>query len=129
MLVACVVDYHAVHSLGSAQVSIETRLSSIPNQIALPPAADEAVRIVARLQEAGFTAYWAGGCVRDALLGKEPKDYDVATNAAPDTVRQIFGKSKTLAFGVSFGVIGVLPAKSLHTNSLVLAALAARRGY
>lgn len=111
MLFVCDVDYHAVQPLGSAHVSIETRLSSISNQIELPPAADEAVRIVARLQEAGFTAYLAGGCVRDALLGKEPKDYDVATNAAPDTVRQIFGKSKTLAFGVSFGVIGVLPER------------------
>lgn len=111
MLVACVVDYHTVRLLGSDQVSIETRVSSIPNQIVLRPAADEAVRIVARLQEAGFTAYLAGGCVRDALLGKDPKDYDVATNAAPDMVRQIFGKSNTLAFGVSFGVIGVLPER------------------
>ena len=90
---------------------IETRLSFTPKQIELSPAADEAVRIVARLQEAGFIAYLAGGCVRDALLGKDPKDYDVATNAAPDAVRQVFGKSKTLAFGASFGVIGVLPER------------------
>ncbi|MEM1067781.1 MAG: CCA tRNA nucleotidyltransferase, partial [Planctomycetota bacterium] len=53
----------------------------------------------------------AGGCVRDALLGRQPKDYDVATDATPDAIREVFGKRKTLAFGASFGVIGVLPAK------------------
>ena len=47
--------------------------------------------------------------MRDALLGREPKDFDVATDATPDRVREIFGKRKTLAFGASFGVIAVLP--------------------
>ena len=47
--------------------------------------------------------------MRDALLGIEPKDFDVATDATPDRVREIFGRRKTLAFGASFGVIGVLP--------------------
>lgn len=72
-------------------------------------AAREALRIIARLREEGFVAYMAGGCVRDALLGLTPKDYDVATNATPDAVRKVFGRSRTLAFGASFGVIGVLP--------------------
>jgi tRNA nucleotidyltransferase/poly(A) polymerase len=67
--------------------------------------------VIARLHEAGFVAYLAGGCVRDALLGKQPKDYDVATNATPESVREVFGKSRTLAFGASFGVIGVLPPR------------------
>ncbi|MCS7469061.1 CCA tRNA nucleotidyltransferase [Stieleria sp. ICT_E10.1] len=71
----------------------------------------EATRICARLHERGHVAYFAGGCVRDALLGREPKDFDVATDATPDRVREIFGKRKTLAFGASFGVIGVLPEK------------------
>jgi tRNA nucleotidyltransferase (CCA-adding enzyme) len=71
----------------------------------------EAVRICARLREAGHIAYFAGGCVRDALLGREPKDFDVATDATPDRVREIFGMRQTLAFGASFGVIGVLPLK------------------
>ena len=43
-----------------------------------------AVEVVRRLRGAGFEAYWAGGCVRDQLLGRTPKDYDVATNAMPD---------------------------------------------
>lgn len=69
----------------------------------------EAVRICAQLRENGHVAYFAGGCVRDALLGRAPKDFDVATDAVPDRVREIFGRRKTLAFGASFGVIGVLP--------------------
>ncbi|MEO1618794.1 MAG: CCA tRNA nucleotidyltransferase, partial [Planctomycetota bacterium] len=72
----------------------------------------EAIRICETLTEAGHQAFFAGGCVRDALLGRQPKDFDVATDATPDRVREIFGRKKTLAFGASFGVIGVLPAAS-----------------
>lgn len=64
-----------------------------------------AVDIVRKLRDAGFQALWAGGCVRDLLLKKEPKDYDVATNALPEQVRHLFGKRRTLAVGASFGVI------------------------
>lgn len=67
-----------------------------------------ALQVVAQLRDAGHAALWAGGCVRDQLLGREPKDYDVATSARPDQVRQVFGKRRTLAIGASFGVIGVL---------------------
>ncbi|MEO1528364.1 MAG: CCA tRNA nucleotidyltransferase [Planctomycetota bacterium] len=63
------------------------------------------------LRDHGHIAYFAGGCVRDALLGRSPKDFDVATDAVPDRVREVFGRRKTLAFGASFGVIGVLPPK------------------
>lgn len=73
--------------------------------------AAEALRIIDTLRDAGFVAYLAGGCVRDALLGNQPKDYDVATDAAPQAVRKVFGKSQTLAFGESFGVIGILPLR------------------
>ncbi|MBL9124924.1 MAG: CCA tRNA nucleotidyltransferase, partial [Planctomycetaceae bacterium] len=68
---------------------------------------DFALGVVQRLVEAGYIAYWAGGCVRDQLLGRIPKDYDVATNAAPDQVRQIFGRRRTHAVGAAFGVITV----------------------
>ena len=64
-----------------------------------------AVDVVRRLQEAGFRALWAGGCVRDLLLGRTAQDYDVATDARPDAVRNLFGKKRTLAVGASFGVI------------------------
>ncbi len=67
-----------------------------------------AIQVVKQLHEAGFQALWAGGCVRDQLMGLVPKDYDVATNALPEQVRQLFGKKRTLAIGASFGVIVVL---------------------
>jgi tRNA nucleotidyltransferase (CCA-adding enzyme) len=88
------------------------------NQLFGQVAAAESLRVIGKLTDAGFVAYLAGGCVRDALLGREPKDFDVATNATPDTVRQIFGRRSTLAFGASFGVIGVLPPRTAETDSL-----------
>jgi poly(A) polymerase len=65
-----------------------------------------AIDVVRRLQEAGYQALWAGGCVRDELLGLVPKDYDVATDAWPDDVRRLF--RRTVAVGMSFGVVQVL---------------------
>lgn len=70
-----------------------------------------AVRVVQQLRDAGYQSLWAGGCVRDLLLGRVPKDYDVATNATPDQVRQVFGKRRTIAVGAAFGVITVLGRK------------------
>ena len=70
------------------------------------------VEVVEKLQNAGFEAFWAGGCVRDQILGIEPQDYDVATNATPDQIRTTFGKNRTLAIGAAFGVITVLGPKS-----------------
>ncbi len=55
--------------------------------------------------------------MRDALLGREPKDYDVATDATPDAVCDLFGKQQTLSFGASFGVIGVLPPRERHQRN------------
>lgn len=67
-----------------------------------------AYEIVLQLKGAGFQAYWAGGCVRDLLLGIEAKDYDVATSAKPQEIRKLFGHARTLAVGAAFGVILVL---------------------
>jgi poly(A) polymerase len=69
---------------------------------------DLALDVVRRLRAAGFVALWAGGCVRDQILGIPPKDYDVATSAEPEQVRDVFGRRKTLAIGQSFGVITVV---------------------
>src|SRR4051812_44500883 len=65
-----------------------------------------AIEVVQRLRSAGHEALWAGGCVRDELLGRVPKDYDVATSARPEQVRALF--RRTVAVGMSFGVIEVL---------------------
>lgn len=77
-----------------------------------PEAARElAVDVVQRLRDAEYQSLWAGGCVRDLLLGRTPKDYDVATNATPDEVREVFGKRRTIAIGAAFGVITVIGSK------------------
>ena len=69
---------------------------------------DFAAETCAKLRTAGFDALWAGGCVRDMVLGAAPKDYDVATSATPQQVIELFGKRRTVPVGVSFGVVMVL---------------------
>lgn len=70
-----------------------------------------ALHVVRTLRAAGYQAYWAGGCVRDQLLGIEPTDYDVASDATPPQIRRVFGRRRTLAIGAAFGVITVLGPK------------------
>jgi poly(A) polymerase len=70
-----------------------------------------ALDVVATLRAAGHQALWAGGCVRDQLLGMTPKDYDVATDAEPERIRAVFGRKRTLPIGAAFGVITVLGPK------------------
>ena len=66
-------------------------------------ARDKATEIVRTLRQKGHQAYLVGGCVRDLLLGREPADYDVATDATPDEVMRIF--PRTWAVGAQFGVV------------------------
>ncbi|EAQ77552.1 CCA tRNA nucleotidyltransferase [Blastopirellula marina] len=72
---------------------------------------DFSLEVVRTLKTHGHQALWAGGCVRDMLLGRDPQDFDVATDAPPERVRQIFGEKRTLAIGASFGVITVQGGK------------------
>ena len=74
----------------------------------MSPAASRtvALKIVARLQQAGFAAFWVGGCVRDFLLGREPQDFDIATDARPEQVEELF--RKTIPVGRKFGVVVVV---------------------
>lgn len=62
-----------------------------------------ALEVVRRLRAAGYVAYFAGGCVRDELLGLRPTDYDVATDARPDDIRSMF--ERTHLVGLAFGVL------------------------
>lgn len=68
--------------------------------------------ILSRLEEAGFKARLAGGCVRDRLLGKTPKDFDVATDATPEEVTRVFRKlkCKVLPTGVEHGTLTIMSA-------------------
>lgn len=70
------------------------------------PAENLALRIISRLQAAGHVAYLAGGCVRDRIMGREPKDYDVATSARPEEVMGLFRRGQQV--GAAFGVILVV---------------------
>lgn len=65
-----------------------------------------ATRIVKKLRDSGFEAYFAGGCVRDTLLSRESKDFDIATSAKPPQVKALFAKSVDI--GEKFGTIVVI---------------------
>jgi tRNA nucleotidyltransferase (CCA-adding enzyme) len=65
---------------------------------------EEVVAISKSLAEAGFEAYLVGGCVRDILLGREPKDWDVATDAKPAEVQKLFPES---VYENDFGTVGI----------------------
>src|SRR5277367_4431612 len=79
-------------------------------------ARQHAAAIVRTLRQRGHQAYFAGGCVRDLLLGREPADYDVAADATPQQVMQIF--PQTYAVGEQFGVV-LVPQSSGATGTVV----------
>jgi poly(A) polymerase len=86
------------------------------------PRLDSALHIIATLRERGYEAYFAGGCVRDLLLAREPADYDIATSATPDVVLDMF--PRTFAVGAHFGVVLVSggsenPSKELAPPQVV----------
>ena len=74
-----------------------------------------AVSIVHALRERGYQAYLVGGCVRDLLLGREPADYDVTTDATPEQVMRIF--PETYAVGAQFGVV-LVPVPREENNGI-----------
>src|SRR5712672_2005849 len=75
----------------------------IADLLTVNPKYKAAREILVKLRGAGHQAYFAGGCVRDMLLGVEPKDFDVATSATPDVVMGMF--AKTYSVGAHFGVV------------------------
>src|SRR6266508_821989 len=77
-----------------------------PHPMKASPMEKTAREVAARLREEGHIAYFAGGCVRDIVRGETRKDFDIATEAKPETVRNLF--PRTYAVGAHFGVIIVL---------------------
>jgi len=77
---------------------------------------DTAISIVHQLQQAGYEAYFVGGCVRDLLRGVEPGDYDIVTSARPGEVRSLF--PHTVPVGISFGVVLVVEGGHRQYNRL-----------
>jgi len=84
---------------------------------------DFATSIVQTLRQRGFQAYLVGGCVRDLLLGREPKDYDVATNATPQQVMAVFPEA--YAVGAQFGVV-LVPAPEADVADKVSTEISAK---
>ena len=87
--------------------------SDLPHRSTTPSYA-AALRIALRLRASGHQAFFAGGCVRDLLLSLEPKDFDVATSATPDTVQSLF--PKTFSVGAHFGVVLVCDPDGTQTE-------------
>jgi len=86
-----------------------------------------AVDVVRRLRASGHQALWAGGCVRDQLMAMLPKDYDVATDAVPERVREVFGQRRSLEIGAAFGVVTVLGPR--HAGQIDVATFRRDAGY
>ncbi|WP_024866029.1 CCA tRNA nucleotidyltransferase [Butyrivibrio sp. FCS014] len=70
---------------------------------------DNPKKILEVIHEAGFEAYIVGGCVRDALLGRQPKDWDITTNAMPEDVKKLF--RRTVDTGIQHGTVTVMMGK------------------
>ncbi|MDD6212912.1 MAG: CCA tRNA nucleotidyltransferase [Clostridiales bacterium] len=77
--------------------------------IEIPPHVNTILRV---LNEAGFEAYAVGGCVRDALLGRQPEDWDITTSATPYQVKSLF--HRTIDTGIQHGTVTVLMHKSTY---------------
>ena len=93
----------------SASTASGTRLHIIPRKqhgISRNHISPCALKVTADLQQAGYSAFVVGGAVRDLLLGLEPKDYDVATNATPEDVRAVFRRSRII--GRRFRLVHVM---------------------
>jgi tRNA nucleotidyltransferase/poly(A) polymerase len=90
----------------AAQDDAVAKLSS-----AVPP---HVLAVCAKLTEAGHEAVIVGGCVRDLILGRMPKDWDVATSANPDAVLALF--KHTIATGLQHGTVTVVTGKGSHTH-------------
>jgi len=69
--------------------------------------------IVKKLQDGGFNAYIVGGAIRDLMLGREPKDYDISTSASPEEVREVFGRRKARIIGKRFRLVHVRCGKDI----------------
>lgn len=79
--------------------------------ITLPKACQ---KLIFLLNEAGYEAYIVGGCVRDALLKKQPSDWDICTSATPDEMIKVFSSFKVIPTGISHGTLTVLVDKEAY---------------
>lgn len=85
---------------------LQTRLHASLGQFATDPEWLAANEVYQKILQSGFEVYFAGGCVRDMLLGRKPHDFDLASSASPDELEKIF--EKTIAVGKQFGILIVV---------------------
>jgi tRNA nucleotidyltransferase (CCA-adding enzyme) len=90
-----------VTAWGSAEAVLE---SAHVQKFAIP---QEVSRVTEALEASGFKAYLVGGCVRDLILGRTPKDWDVTTNATPEEIQAVFGEEDSF-YENTFGTVGVV---------------------
>jgi len=76
---------------------------------------EEVKHVTNTLEEGGFEAYLVGGCVRDLLLDRKPKDWDITTNATPEQIQNLFKEDETF-YENNFGTVGVKIAKIYENN-------------
>ncbi|MEO5702350.1 MAG: polynucleotide adenylyltransferase PcnB [Gammaproteobacteria bacterium] len=81
---------HSLLLTGTREIKTPTLIKQTQHAIAHVKISENALRVVNRLNSAGYEAYLVGGCVRDLLLGRVPHDFDIATNARPEHVEQLF---------------------------------------
>ena len=67
--------------------------------------------IIEMLENNGFEAYAVGGCVRDHIMGIEPTDYDITTNALPAEIREVFADHNIASYGEKHGTVGVITGR------------------
>ena len=77
------------------------------------PVSSHACSVVSKLQEAGFETYIVGGAIRDMLLGRMPKDFDISTAATPEEIRQVFGRRSARIIGKRFRLAHVYCGREL----------------
>ena len=75
---------------------------------------DDVRWVMERLEEAGFRAYAVGGCVRDTLLGREPKDWDICTDAQPAQTQAVFSGCRTIETGLKHGTLTVMRNRTAY---------------
>ena len=78
---------------------------------------DNAVEVISTLHDAGFESYIVGGAVRDLLLGRSPKDFDISTAAPPEEVRAVFGRRRARIIGKRFRLTHVYAGRELFEVS------------
>lgn len=81
-------------------------LSAKQHQLPTDKISKSAIKVIKRLKQAGFEAYLVGGGVRDLLLGKTPKDFDVSTNATPEQVKRLFNNARII--GRRFKIVHII---------------------